>query len=159
MRIGRLFFFVAIFGCATAPLGAPVPGTTVSDALPEGFAWVVFGADTALAEIASLPEQRERGLMGRREVPWGHGMLFVFPESDIRSVWMKHTGIALDVVFFTEGLQAERIVSLEPFDETVVDSPGPTRLILETPAGWLAEHGIREGSRAKVVFPPGLAIR
>ena len=47
-----------------------------------GKAWVVFGTDTVLAEVASLPEQRERGLMNRDSVPDGTGMLFVFPNHE-----------------------------------------------------------------------------
>jgi uncharacterized membrane protein (UPF0127 family) len=34
-----------------------------------GKALVIFGADTVVAEVARTPEQRERGLMYRTELP------------------------------------------------------------------------------------------
>ena len=36
-----------------------------------GRAWVIFGADTVVAEIASTPEQREQGLMDAAPCPTG----------------------------------------------------------------------------------------
>lgn len=124
-----------------------------------GMAWVVFRADTVLAEVASLPEQRERGLMNRDSVPDGTGMLFVFPTTEERSFWMKDTHVALDVAFFDETYTIVSIKPLEPLDETLTDSEAPTAFALEVRQGWFAEHAIAVGAMAKVVFGPGLAVR
>ncbi len=124
-----------------------------------GMAWVVFGADTVLAEVASLPEQRERGLKNRDSVPDGTGMLFVFPATEERSFWMKDTHVALDLAFFDETYKIISIKQLEPLDETLIDSEAPTAFALEVRQGWFAERGIEVGAMAKVVFGPDLTVR
>ena len=130
-------------------LRLPAPGT----------AWVVFGADTVVAEVASRPEQRERGLMERDTVPDGAGMLFLFPRSEERYLWMKDTHVPLDAAFFDESGRIAVIKPLEPLDETLVDSEIATAMVLEVPRGWFAEHGIAVGAVAEVVHGPGLTVR
>ena len=73
----------------------PAPGT----------AWVIFGTDTVVAEVAGIPEQREKGLMDRDAVPDGTGMLFVFPRMEERSFWMRNTYVPLDIAFFDDSNQ------------------------------------------------------
>ncbi len=124
-----------------------------------GRAWVIFGTDTVLAEVASLPEQRAQGLMGRDSVPDGTGMLFVFPTIEERSFWMRDTRVSLDVAFFDEGYRIIAIKQLEALDETIVDSGAPTAFALEVRKGWFGEQGIEEGGFAKVVFGPGMTVR
>ena len=124
-----------------------------------GKAWVIFGTDTVLAEVASLPEQRAQGLMDRDSVPDGTGMLFVFPTVEERSFWMKDTRVSLDVAFFDEAYRIIAVKQLEALDETVVDSEAPTAFALEVRKGWFGERGIEAGATAKVVFGPGLAVR
>lgn len=124
-----------------------------------GMARVVFGANTVLAEVASLPEQRERGLMNRDSVPDGTGMLFVFPTAEERSFWMKDTHVALDLAFFDEAYRIIAIKQLEPLDETLVGSDAPAAFALEVRQGWFAEQGIEVGAMAKVVFGPGMKVR
>ncbi len=124
-----------------------------------GSAWVIFGNDTVLAEVASLPDQRQRGLMGRDSVPDGTGMLFVFPTTEERSFWMKDTYVALDVAFLDETYAIIAIKQMEPLDETLTGSDAPTAFALEVRKGWLSEHGIEVGATANVVFGPGMAVR
>lgn len=124
-----------------------------------GMAWVVFGTDTVVAEIASIPEQREKGLMDRDEVPDGTGMLFVFPRSEERSFWMRDTYVPLDIAFFDDRNRVVGIKQMEALDESLVDSDIATPLVLEVRQGWFAERGIEEGAMATVVFGPGLTVR
>ena len=124
-----------------------------------GQAWVIFGTDTVLAEVASLPEQRARGLMNREAVPDGTGMLFVFPTIEERAFWMKDTPVSLDAAVFDEDYRIVAIVQLEALDETVVDAGAPTAFALEVRSGWFAEKGIEVGAAAKVVFGPGMTVR
>lgn len=124
-----------------------------------GKAWVIFGTDTVVAEVASTPEQREKGLMDRSAVPDGTGMLFVFNQSEERSFWMKDTHVALDIAFFDDTNTIAGIKQMEALDETLTDSDIATALVLEVRRGWFAEHGIGEGATAEVVFGPGLTVR
>lgn len=120
---------------------------------------MVFGADTVVAEVASEPAEREQGLMNRAAVPDGTGMLFVFPESEYRSFWMKDTRVPLDIAFFDDGYRIAGIKQMEPMDESLTDSDAPTALVLEVRRGWFAERGIGPGDEATVVFGPGLVVR
>ena len=124
-----------------------------------GMAWVIFGTDTVLAEVAGTPEQREKGLMDRDAVPDGTGMLFVFTRSEERSFWMRDTHVALDIAFFDDSNTIAGIKQMEALDETLTDSDIATALVLEVRRGWFADQGIGVGATAEVVFGPGLTVR
>ena len=124
-----------------------------------GMAWVIFGTDTVLAEVAGTPEQREKGLMDRDAVPDGTGMLFVFSQSEERSFWMRDTYVALDIAFFDDSNTIAGIKQMEALDETLTDSDIATALVLEVRQGWFADRGIAVGATAEVVFGPGLTVR
>ncbi len=146
-------------GAASAGSAAQEPDSRQLVLPAPGRAWVVFGADTVVAEIASTPEQREKGLMDRSAVPDGTGMLFVFNRSEERSFWMKDTHVALDVAFFDDANTIVGIKQMEPLDESLTDSDVATALVLEVRKGWFAEKGIGVGAMAEVVFGPGLTVR
>lgn len=60
-------------------------------------------------ELALTPPARTRGLMQREHLAADAGMVFVFPQEEILSFWMKHTRVALDLIYVNN--QAE-IVSI-----------------------------------------------
>ena len=150
---------------AAAGAGAAA-GATASESAPQelvlpapGMAWVIFGTDTVLAEVAGTPELREKGLMDRGAVPDGTGMLFVFTRSEERSFWMRDTHVPLDIAFFDDTNTIAGIKQMEALDETLTDSDIATALVLEVRQGWFAEQGIAVGATAEVVFGPGLTVR
>lgn len=158
---GRIFASTGPLSAAmvAAVLVAPGAGAQAARLPDPGTAWVIFGTDTVVAEVAGTPEQREKGLMGRVAVPRGTGMLFVFPRSAERYLWMKDTHIPLSVAFFDDSYRIGAIKHMEPLDETLVDSEIATALLLEVRQGWFAENGIEVGATAEVVFGPGLTVR
>jgi uncharacterized protein len=121
---------------------------------PPGEAWVIFGTDTVRAEVARTPEQRERGLMYRESLSPGRGMLFVFPDAQIRSFWMRNTFIPLDIAYLDESLRIVDIRAMEPEDEGTYPSARPAMFALEVPRGWFDQAGIQVGAEASVVFGP-----
>ncbi len=122
---------------------------------PAGHAWVIFGTDTVQAEVARTPEQRERGLMFRERLDPGHGMFFVFPDSQTRAFWMKNTFIPLDIAYLDEHLRIVDIQAMEPEGESTYPSARPAMFALEVPRGWFEEAGIQVSAEARVVFGPG----
>ena len=122
---------------------------------PPGEAWVIFGADTVHAEVARTPEERERGLMYRTELPPGQGMIFVFTDIQTRSFWMKDTLIPLDIAYIDENLRIIDIQAMEPQTTDLHPSAQPAMFALEVPLGWFAEMGIEVGAQAQLVFGPG----
>ena len=101
-------------------------------------------------ELADTEAKRERGLMFRKELPDGQGMLFLFPEEGEHSFWMKDTLIPLDLIFVdaagkVTGIVARaRPLTLEP------RSGGTSLMVLEVPGGWAAANGVRVGDRMRV---------
>ena len=49
--------------------------------------------------LAVKPDQQRRGLMFVRKMPPNVGMLFVYEDNAMHSMWMKNTYIPLDMVF------------------------------------------------------------
>jgi len=122
---------------------------------PAGHAWVIFGTDTVTVEVARTPDERAQGLMYRESLDPGKGMLFVFPDAQVRSFWMKDTFIPLDIAYIDAELRIVDIQALEPESTDSRSSAGPAMFALEVPQGWFAEKGISVGTMARFVFGPG----
>jgi uncharacterized protein len=115
-------------------------------------ALLAVGGFPVMVEIAETQEEQRRGLMGRRRLQDGHGMLFSYSESGDRAFWMKDTIIPLDVAFADNGAITS-IGSLEPLSERMVGGYGD--MALEMPAGWFADHGVGAGHRIRLVMSFG----
>ena len=57
------------------------------------------GVHAFAVELATNDEERERGLMFRKELPEGRGMLFDFERDQPVAFWMHNTYISLDMIF------------------------------------------------------------
>jgi uncharacterized membrane protein (UPF0127 family) len=94
------------------------------------------------AEIADTPEKQARGLMFRRCLKEGYGMLFVFPDDEVRSFWMKNTLIPLDMIFLNSDRQVVDLYRSVPPCRAdpcpSYTSALPARYVLEI-AGGLAQ--------------------
>lgn len=103
----------------------------------------VFGV-----EMASTPEEQAKGLMYRRELPEGQGMLFDFHHEQPTSFWMKNTYIPLDMIFIRADGRILRIAeNAVPLSEALVPSGGPVRAVLEVNGGTAKKLGIAPGDR------------
>jgi uncharacterized membrane protein (UPF0127 family) len=78
----------SILGCE--PANHPVDGGTEQ---------VTLGDRSFTLELAMAPASRTRGLGGRNVVPDDEGMLFVFPDAELRSFWMYDCLTAIDIAF------------------------------------------------------------
>lgn len=102
-------------------------------------------------EMALTPEQQEIGLMARKSVPAGGGMLFDMGNPPERSrFWMCNTVVSLDMVFIEPDGTIDSIVeNAVPFSLDGVASKGPVRATLELPAGTAARAGIHVGDTVR----------
>jgi uncharacterized membrane protein (UPF0127 family) len=99
-------------------------------------------------EMARTAAQQERGLMDRRELAAGAGMLFPFDPPQPASFWMRNTLIPLDMIFIRpDGTIARVAANTVPLSETPVGVDEPVTAVLELRGGRAAELGIREGDR------------
>ena len=99
------------------------------------------------AEYAQTVAQRERGLMGRRELAVDSGMLFRFDELRRHCLWMKDTPLPLSAAFFDEAGLLVDVIDLEPFNTEIRCSKRPARYALEMNQGWFDERGVELGAR------------
>lgn len=109
-------------------------------------------------EIAQTEKEREKGLMGRDQLPANSGMLFVFEKSKILDFWMKDTSIPLAIGFFDEDRTFFQAIEMIPKTETIYRSKKPARYALEVNHRWFKTHHIRAGM--KFYFKdPGNAVK
>lgn len=136
---------------------AAAPAESASDAAigrvpPADRAWVIFDADTVVAEVARTADERAEGLMYREEVPDGTGMLFVFQDNQVRSFWMKNTFVDLDIAYLDPAYVIVDIKQMEAESEEPVEGAAPAMFALEVRQGWFGERGIEVGDTAQIVF-------
>ena len=108
-----------------------------------------LGSLEVAVEIAQKHVDRMRGLMYRKEMSDGAGMLFIFEETQRLQFWMKNTCISLDMIFIAED---GTIVSIEENTPTLsIKSFGPKRcsakFVLEVNAGWARKNGVKPGQK------------
>jgi uncharacterized membrane protein (UPF0127 family) len=103
------------------------------------------GVHKFTVEVASSPDQQERGLMFRQSLDGDRGMIFPYDPPQEVAFWMKNTLIPLDIVFIAPDGKIARITRGEPMDITPLPSGVPISSVLEIRGGRAAELGIREG--------------
>ena len=98
--------------------------------------------------LAKTNEQRSRGLMFVRNMPERTGMLFIYDQDDVRSMWMKNTFIPLDMAFVrSDGSVSSIIQDTVPLTLKSQASREPVRYVLELNAGAARQLGISPKSR------------
>ena len=99
-------------------------------------------------ELATNGAEWERGLMYRKELPEGRGMLFDFEREAPVSFWMHNTYIPLDMIFIRADGSILRIAEdAEPLSDRLIPSGGPVRAVLEVIGGTARKLGIAPGDR------------
>lgn len=131
---------LVVFATAVAPAGAasfqPLEIVTKN------------GVQVFSVEMATTEQEKQTGLMYRKELADGKGMLFDFnPEQEV-SMWMKNTYVSLDMIFIRADGRILRIAeNTEPLSTKIISSRGPARAVLEVVAGTAQKYGIRPGDR------------
>jgi uncharacterized protein len=130
---------------ASVPDAAPAPTATVL-LFPEGH------PDAAVrVRVVKSEATRRRGLMYVRALPEDEGMLFLFPEEEQQSFWMRNTYVPLDMIFIRSDLT---VLGVAENARPLTDNPrfveGESQYVLEVNAGWARKHGVREGTRVKL---------
>jgi uncharacterized membrane protein (UPF0127 family) len=99
-------------------------------------------------EIAETPDELQYGMMYRKTVPDTTGMLFVMPQEDFQSFWMKNTYVSLDIIYLTATGEVVSIQkNAQPLSEKSLPSEGPALYILEVAGGYTDAIGLQPGDR------------
>ncbi|MCJ9702114.1 MULTISPECIES: DUF192 domain-containing protein [unclassified Bradyrhizobium] len=139
---GWLAAILVIAGCAVASVPAGAASFQPLEIVTKN------GVQVFSVEMATTEEEKQTGLMYRKELADGRGMLFDFnPEQEI-SMWMKNTYVSLDMIFIGANGRILRIAeNTEPMSTKIISSRGPARAVLEVVAGTAQKYGIRPGDR------------
>jgi uncharacterized membrane protein (UPF0127 family) len=110
---------------------------------------IAIGEQQIKVEIADTPKAQMRGLMGRKSLSQGHGMLFVYEKPEILSFWMKDTEIPLSIAFFDEKKRLIEVYDMPVPSKSAAylsyKSSKPAVYALEVPMHWFQENGIAKG--------------
>lgn len=136
---------IAALGCARGD----APATPVaSEHAPQGPTIpLTFGEHVLQVEVADDDAERQRGLMHRDGLAPDHGMVFVYPDSRVRSFWMKDTKIPLDIAFADAGGRIVHVAQMQPLDLTTTPSLFPAMYAVEADQGWFEAHAVKVGQR------------
>ena len=96
-------------------------------------------------QLAQTGEQRQIGLMFRKEMPQHEGMLFVFEQAATQCFWMRNTLIPLTAAFVADDGTIVNLADMKPQSDDSHCSPKPVRFVLEMNAGWFAKRQIKPG--------------
>ncbi len=104
MSQGRMIFYIVAF--ILIGIFWSIGGSTISDYAPYYVqralgqsAHITIGSDVVKAEVERSNSAHQKGLSGRHEFMYDHGMLFVFSSASAYEFWMKDMHFNLDMVW------------------------------------------------------------
>lgn len=112
---------------------------------------------TVAVEIADDASEQTQGLAGHAPLDDQQGMLFVWPNREARTFWMKGMTFAIDIIWIADG----KVIGIETNVESPIDDddilksyfpPAPVNMVLEVAAGFSQRQNINIGDRL-TVFP------
>ncbi len=99
-------------------------------------------------QIAQTEFDRELGLMFRKSMNENQGMLFIFPDVQVRNFWMRNTEIPLDMIFINDSKIILNIAkNTTPYSDNSYASSGPAKYVLEVNGGFSDSHNITPGTK------------
>ncbi len=99
-------------------------------------------------EIAESEYETQTGLMYRKGMEDHQGMLFIFPDSQFHSFYMKNTEFDLDIIFLDHDKKIATIQKeARALDESSVPSEVPVQYVLEINAGLSDQWQLAVGDK------------
>lgn len=106
--------------------------------------------------VADNPYRHYKGLGGRESLAPYDGMLFLFAVPAQYAFVMRDTLFSIDIVWFMDG-EVVDIAPRVPVEPGVKEADlkryiprKPATMVLELPAGWAEEHGLKIGDRLSI---------
>ncbi|WP_210424117.1 DUF192 domain-containing protein [Halorussus ruber] len=141
-----------------SPTETPAPPTTTDVERVVNATFVVEDGENVSVSlmVADEPSERQSGLMHRESLANDTGMVFVYPNPQQVSFWMKNTLIPLDMIFVSESGTVLNVQHAEPQPNASTSeldtypSDGKAKYVVELPRGFANRTGVEPGS--KLVF-------
>lgn len=96
-------------------------------------------------QLAQTQEQRQIGLMWRKDMPQHEGMLFIFDQPSTQCFWMRNTLIPLTAAFLEDDGTIVNLADMKPLNDDSHCSTKPVRFVLEMNQGWFSKRQIKPG--------------
>ena len=131
---------------ASAPEIDPVYGHLLhaQPKLPTLKVWL--GNEQLTAEVASTRVEIATGMMFRTNMLENEAMLFVFPDADQRSFYMRNCIVPLSAAYIDPSGVILQEIDMQPHDETAIPSDSNNiQFVLEVRQGWFERHDVKTG--------------
>ncbi|NQV39809.1 MAG: DUF192 domain-containing protein [Nitrosopumilus sp.] len=110
-------------------------------------------------QIADSEPRRVRGLMFQDQLPYDEGMIFVFTEPGLYSLWMLNMQFPLDMIWFDQDGSIVHIEKNIPPCKTVVEittcqsiiPDNEASYVLEVTAGFVDQNNITRDSKLTII--------
>jgi uncharacterized membrane protein (UPF0127 family) len=157
--MNRLQAFLCCLSLAILPGPAPLADSASARQLDRAFSRSTLQIATPDARlhkfkvwVADDAARRARGLMFVEHLDEDSGMLFIYPQVQPISMWMKNTHIPLDMLFVGADGRVEHVVeNTTPMSLESIESKAAVRGVIELNGGVAARLKIRPGAR--VIHP------
>jgi hypothetical protein len=116
--------------------------------------------DIALqVQVADTEPRRVRGLMFQDQLPYDQGMIFVFDEVGVYSIWMLNMQFSLDMIWFDQNGNIIHIEKDVPPCKTALETmtcqsftpDGQALYILEVTSGFVDKFHITKDSKLSII--------
>ena len=110
-------------------------------------------------QIADSEPRRVRGLMFQDQLPLDQGMIFVFDDPGLYSLWMLNMQFSLDMIWFDQDGNVVHIEKDVPPCKTVLElttcqsivPDGEALYVLEVTAGFIEQNNITTDSKLTII--------
>ncbi|HEY8110625.1 MAG: DUF192 domain-containing protein [Nitrososphaerales archaeon] len=109
-------------------------------------------------QIADTRPLQTRGLMFQEKLPYDQGMLFVFDDDAVRSMWMLNMQFALDVIWLDANgnvvyiqKDAQPCKSAIETATCTFTSGNNAKYVLEVTSGFVDKYNITENSKLEII--------
>jgi hypothetical protein len=144
---------IGVIGMLTLPSDSKLESVE----FPRG---IILIDDIALeVQIADSDPRRVRGLMFQEQLPYDEGMIFVFTEPGLHSLWMLNMQFPLDMIWFDHDGNIVHIEKNIPPCKTVVEittcqsvvPDNEASYVLEVTAGFIDQNNITRDSKLTII--------
>ena len=144
---------IGVVGLSTIPSDSKLESVE----FPRGT--IIVDGITLEVQIADTQSRRVRGLMFQEQLPASQGMVFVFEQRDVHSLWMLNMQFALDMIWFDKDGSIVHIEENVPPCKTALEittcqnviPDNESDYVLEVTSGFVSQNNITKNSSVKII--------